>query len=159
MDRLRRTVLVWPPQNQSMSKLELTKLLDLAAANRTSSARPKTRPLKEGEVFKDAMVLKRTHSDMGQHVLLPGDPRREWDYLLSNTEVPGCHWFAQSYVETLAILGEWRVFIVGSQIVYVVHTVRNPTKKTWSWDVVTTYYSIRELRYVTRTSARKYPNF
>jgi hypothetical protein len=52
---------------------------------------------------------------------------------------------AQTYVETLKKRGEWRVFVIGGQIAYTVHTLRNREKKTWSWDVVRTYYSLEEL--------------
>jgi hypothetical protein len=95
------------------------------------------------------MVLKRTHSDAAEHVLLPHDkamqPKRNWEYLRSQMDIPGCQWMAQTYVETLKKRGEWRVFVIGGQIVYMLHTLRNREKKTWSWDVVRTYYSLEEL--------------
>src|ERR1700683_4854973 len=141
---------MWSPHNQAMSKLEQIHLLDLAAANRTHSTRLRTYLLVDGEGFAIRMVLKRTHHDMGQHVLLPNDPRCDWDFLKNNMEVPECNWFAQSYISTLITLEEWRVLIVGGQIVYTVHTVKDPVKKTWSWDITTTYY-LQELRYFMTT--------
>ena len=48
-----------------------------------------------------------------------------WDYLRSNQEVSGSRWMAQSFVETLVKLGEWRVFIIGRKLVYMVHTLKN----------------------------------
>jgi hypothetical protein len=143
---------MWPPQEQVQTKWDLIQKLDLVAARRTFSARPRTRPLIDGETLNSHMVLKRTHSDMGRHVILPEDhsDRRDWEYLRLNMEVPGCLWLGQSHIPTLSTLGEWRVFLVAGQIVYTVHTVYKPAKKTWSWDVPTTYYSLDELRYVYR---------
>jgi hypothetical protein len=147
LDTLRRIVHIWPPPNQSKNKWELIQMLDLVAARRTYSVRPITRPLQIGDPINDMVVLKRTHSDMGNHVLLPNNLNRNWKYMSRNMEVPGCMWLAQSYVYTLASLGEWRVFLMGGQIVYVVHTVHNPQKGTWTWDVPVNYYSLEELRY------------
>jgi glutathione synthase/RimK-type ligase-like ATP-grasp enzyme len=147
---------MWPPQEQVQTKWDMINKLDFVAARRTFSARPRTRPLVDGETISDRVVLKRTHSDMGQHVLLPRDKqdRRNWDYLRLSTDVPGCFWLAQTYINTLATLGEWRVFLIAGQIVYTVHTVYNQVKETWTWDVPTTYYSLDELRYVRLTPSR-----
>lgn len=151
MKVLREVVQMWPPQEQVQTKWDLIQKLDLVAARQTFSARPRTRPLTNGEPLNNQMVLKRTHSDMGRHVILPEDDlnRRNWEYLL-NMEVPGCLWLGQSHIPTLAKLGEWRVFLVAGQIVYTVHTVYNLAKKTWSWDVPTTYYSLSKLKCVCR---------
>jgi len=144
---LREAVQMWPPQEQVQTKWDMIRKLDFVAARRTFSARPRTRLLQDGETITDRVVLKRTHSDMGRHVLLPQDrsDRRNWEYIRESIDVPGCLWLAQSYVETLATLGEWRVFLIAGQIVYAVHTVYNPTKRTWTWDVPTTFYSLDEI--------------
>jgi hypothetical protein len=141
---------MWPPQqhvNTMASKWELSQTLDFIAQERTQSARPKTRLLVDGEPIPNAIVLKRTHSDAGEHVIVPGDVnKRNWDYLRSHLEVPGSQWMAQSFVQTLVKLGEWRVFVVGGKLVYTVHTVKNRDRSTWSWDIVHTYYTLDELR-------------
>jgi len=51
----------------------------------------------------------------------------------------------QTYVELLSKRGQWRVFMIGGQIVYIIHTLHNPGKRTWAWDVVQTYYSLDKL--------------
>jgi hypothetical protein len=43
--------------------------------------------------------------------------KRNWDYLRSQLDVPRSWWMAQSYVETLVKLGEWRSFVIGGRIV------------------------------------------
>ena len=52
----------------------------------------------------------------------------------------------QSFVEPLVRLGEWRVFLIGGKVVYMVHTVKNRDRNTWSWDIVNTYYTLEELK-------------
>ena len=147
---LSRIIRMWPPQNHvntMASKWELAQTLDFIAQERTKTARPKTRLLMDGETILNAMVLKRTHSDAGQHVILPLDiNRRNWDYLRSQLDVPGSRWMAQSFVEPLVKLGEWRVFLIGGKPVYMVHTLKNRDQNTWSWDVVHTYYTLEELK-------------
>jgi glutathione synthase/RimK-type ligase-like ATP-grasp enzyme len=93
------------------------------------------------------VVLKRTHSDMGQHVILPQDGREKYtrEYVEGHSEIPGCIWLIQSYVDTLAALGEWRVFIIGGQIVYIVHTRRNRTKGSSMAQTPINYYTLEEL--------------
>lgn len=141
---------MWPPQdhvNTIASKWELAQTLNLITQEATNTARPMTRLLVDGERIVDAMVLKRTHSDAGEHVVIPSNVhKRNWDYLRGQLDVPGSRWMGQAYVEHLARLGEWRVFIVGGKIVYTVHTLKNQERNTWSWDVVHTYYTLEELR-------------
>jgi hypothetical protein len=153
LDNLRglsRVIRMWPHQdhaNTIASKWELCQSLDLIAQERTNTARPRTRLLVDGERIVNAMVLKRTHSDAGEHVIVPSDTnRRNWDYLHSQLDVPGSRWIVQSFVEPLARLGEWRVFLVGGEMVYTVHTLKNRDRNTWSWDIVHTYYTLDELR-------------
>jgi hypothetical protein len=95
------------------------------------------------------IVIKRTHSDAGEHVLILHDKNNQekhnWDYLHSQLNILRSQWMGQTYVELLEKRGEWRVFMIGGQIVYTVHTLHNPGKRTWAWDVVQTYNSLDEL--------------
>jgi hypothetical protein len=154
MKQLCRFVHVWPPQDQPNtigSKLQLIENLDTIASSFTCSAGPVTRALLDGQNFPANIVLKRTHSDTGYHILMPFNkehaPKRTWDYLRSSVEIPGSVWFGQTYVRYLEVLGEWRVFIVGGRIVYTVHTLKHPTKKTWQWDIARAFYSLEDLTY------------
>lgn len=142
---------IWPPQDQPNtigSKLQSIQNLDIIASRQTNSTRPVTREMAVHDRIPDDIVLKRTHSDSGIHVLLPGDPNRTWEYMRAHSEIPRCRWFGQTYVETLHRLGEWRVFLVGGRIIYTVHTFQNSARETWKWDMVREYYSLQELRYV-----------
>jgi glutathione synthase/RimK-type ligase-like ATP-grasp enzyme len=94
------------------------------------------------------IVLKRSHSDSGQHVLMPNDTGRDWSSLTRQMDIPGCVWIGQTLVPQLKEIGEWRVFIIGGRIVYCVHTIYNDTKHTWKWEPVTDHYSLDELTYV-----------
>jgi hypothetical protein len=100
----------------------------------------------DGEAILNVMVLKRTHSDAGEHVIVPSDThRRNWDYLRTQLTVPGSQWMAQSFVEPLVRLGEWRVFLIGGKVLYTVHTLKNRERNTWSWDMAHTFYTLEEL--------------
>jgi hypothetical protein len=147
-DELRRLVHVWPPHGQLNtvgSKWQLVQNLDIIAARYTNSARPYSALLDHGCVIPNDIVLKRTHSDTGRHVILPGCNDRTWAYMDAHSEIPGCRWFGQTYVDTLYRLGEWRVFIIGGKAVYTVHTVYDDTRQTWRWDIVRDFHSLEHL--------------
>jgi hypothetical protein len=145
---LSRFVYMWPSirqMNSIASKQQFISHLDIIAA-KTSSLRPKTILLKDGDSFPKDAVIKRSHSDCGHHVLLPNNKGRNWESLNQHPKIPGAVWMAQTYVPTLQSLGEWRVFIVGGQAVYTVHTKYNEEKSTWFWEPVDDFYSLEELR-------------
>jgi hypothetical protein len=147
---LNRIVYVWPPLsqvNEIGSKKDLLSNLDAIALTITKTLRPKTKELQYGDDIPVNTVIKRSHSDCGLHVFRPGDAGRNWESFGRLTHVPGATWFSQTYVPALAKLGEWRVFIIGGEIIYTVHTRYDPEKGVWMWDPVNTYYSLRELRY------------
>jgi hypothetical protein len=148
LDDLSHLVYIWPPLSQintvHMKWPQACNLLHVAR-NCTFTMRPQTRLLEDGQQFPSSIILKRTHSDTSHHVLLPGDSRHTCDYMRANCEVPGSKWFGQTYVEPLVKLGEWRVHMVGGQVIYTVHTICNRETKTWKWDVATKFYSLEEL--------------
>jgi hypothetical protein len=91
-----RAVRIWLPQDQVnniASKWQLVQGLDLIAGMRTRSSRPRTRLLHDGQSINDKTVLKCTHSNAGEHVLLPHDkatqPKQNWEYLHSQMDIPG----------------------------------------------------------------------
>jgi hypothetical protein len=136
---------VWPTPihvKDLANKLSLIRSLDWIA-KKMESPRPKTVTLTRGDPIPDNVVLKRTHSDQGQHVLLPG-MFNGWNELDEGSE--GGVWFAQDYVDLLHKLGEWRVVMAGGEITYVIHTVYDTVEKTWSYDVVDDYISLKNLR-------------
>lgn len=151
MKALSKEVYIWPPPNQIEtvgSKLTLINHLDMVAGRSTKTARPNTRLLLPDDRIPKQIVLKRTHSDSGEHVIFPGDNNRNWEHLRSQSNIPNCQWFGQTFISTLRTLGEWRVFFVGGRIIYVIHSVYNERKGSWKWERVHDYYSLDEFRYV-----------
>jgi hypothetical protein len=149
-DKLSRYLHIWPPVQQVNgigSKHRLIRHLDFIASI-TSSLRPVTKFLNPGDLIPNLAVLKRSHSDCGEHVIMPGQPGRDWSSLNNHPSIRGAAWFAQAHVPTLQTHGEWRVFIIGGKPIYVVHTKYNDEKKTWSWERTEGFYSLEEYRYV-----------
>jgi hypothetical protein len=140
---------VWPPLMHLKigSKERLMEHLDLIAQTKTYTCRPQWRILEDGDELSSEDVLKRTHSDCGSHVLKPGNPLRNWDYLRRET-ILGSVWLSQEYIPHLHRLGEWRVLIIGGEIIHTVHTIYDEDEETWSWETARTFYSLRELEYI-----------
>jgi hypothetical protein len=150
MNTLKVFTIVWPDHdhvNSFGSKGTLYKHLDLIASLKTNTARLKWTRLTPGERIKSGGVLKRSHSDSGQHVLIPhrDEDKMNWEYLARHMSVPGCCWIRQSYSDSLKELGEWRVIIVGGEIYCVVHTVYSKSKRVWSAESVNGWYTLEEL--------------
>jgi hypothetical protein len=121
------------------------KHLDIIAKSETNTPRPHWKFLNYGDALPSQDVIKRTHSDCGNHVLRPGHPDRNWEYIYKET-IQGSRWFSQRYVPELTVLGEWRVFVIGGDIISVVHTIYNGDSQTWRWEMVHSYYTLEELR-------------
>ena len=140
---------IWPPMDQVENmgtKTTLIENLDFVAATKTKSKRPTTRPLNLQHAIPHAIVIKRTHSDCGQHVLFPGDELRNVEYLQSQMDIPGSMWFGQSYISTLREFGEWRVFIIGGRIIEIIHTKIHEETGLWKWQRAIRFWSLEELR-------------
>ncbi|KAF8230020.1 hypothetical protein L208DRAFT_1378702 [Tricholoma matsutake] len=100
--------------------------------------------LQRGQPLPQGMVLKRTQSDCGIHIFIPGEhPTMMWDMLKEGP--PGSSWISQEYAMHLRKLGEWRAIIVDGKLLYVVHTICNPSKKLWKWSMVDRYYSLGKI--------------
>jgi hypothetical protein len=149
MNDLKKCIFIWPDFNHVDtigSKGTLYEHLNIIARAVTRTTTLQFEVLKEGDKIKSNVMLKRSHSDAGEHVLGPLSGKQDWKYLSTNMKVPGCYWIAQKYCKTLIEYGEWRVFILGGRIFYVVHTLHNTTKGTWNGQKVTTWYTLDELR-------------
>ena len=146
---LSRYTYLWPPMDQAStlgSKWQLIENLDIIA-HLEGCTRPKSRLLEVGSRIPKDVVLKRTHSESGNHIVLPQDERhkRTWEYMNSHSEVPRCKWFAQTYVPLLKDLGEWRVIVVGGNPIYTVHT-QPSSGGTWKRRVVTSFWPLDALQ-------------
>lgn len=160
-------VAFWPPIPQvqmAACKQETITFLDEIATCR-GWKRPCTRILHDGEPIPTDAVLKRSHSECGSHVFLPEESIpvdavnakerkktlsacRTWDKIKKLTTSMDQSWMCQDYVPTLLKHGEWRFFLVGEQIVNVVHTLKDLEidSNAWEGESVTSFYTKREIR-------------
>jgi hypothetical protein len=143
--------------NEIGSKMQLITHLDAIADSETKTLRPCTKELKYGDFLPSNAVIKRTHSDCGFHVFKPKDSGRNWQNFSAMRQVPEAIWLAQTYIPALDKLGEWRVFIVGGEIIYTVHT-HHKGNAVWAWEAVDGFYSLQEFRCVVITAyeSKKY---
>lgn len=147
MELLENHTTFWPPriQMQELSnKVNLMKRLDYIS-EAMETGRPKTTKLRSNKPLPEGTVIKRTHSDCGTHVFIPGeDESMTWDDL--DQGPPGSSWMSQDYAVHLRNLGEWRAIVVDGKLLYVVHTVYNRSKGIWKWKKVDRYCSLDEIR-------------
>ena len=155
---IRRHVYMWPPMEQvDIIGSKRCLLANLDHVSRVlKTVRPVSKALEPGCLIPSGVVLKRTHSENSQHIILPNEEGRDWDSLGTQMEVPGCIWIAQSFIPELDAIGEWRVFLIGGRIVYCVHTKYNSERRIWKYEPVTEYYSLDELTYVCSLNSSLY---
>ncbi|KAI6154549.1 hypothetical protein BKA82DRAFT_4010384 [Pisolithus tinctorius] len=145
---LSRQVQFWPPPDQvRTAAVKWETLAHLQAISGIQRwAVPEMHIISDGDPIDDAYVLKRSHSDCGKHVILPTAPKssRTWAHLRNNMNEDSDEvWIAQQYIPSLVFLGEWRVIIVGGQIMSVTHTHRL-NNGGWSGIPVTSFLSLEE---------------
>lgn len=148
LEALSSSVVIWPPPIQvdlSGRKDALIRNLDQISLE-MRTLRPQTTTLVRGGPIPEHTVLKRTHSDGQNHVILPQSSHRSWEYM--ELGPPTAVWISQEYVPLLRTIGEWRVIVVNSMIHYVVHTlpVVVDSQQTWSSKLVREFYSLEEWR-------------
>ena len=146
---LARYTYIWPPVDQASSlgsKWQLIENLDIIA-HLSGSTRPKSRLLQPGHPIPKLAVLKRTHSESGNHVIFPqgNNGKRTWTYIESHSEIPRSKWFCQTFLPLLKDLGEWRVVIVGGHPIYTVHT-QPGSGGTWKRQVASSFWPHNSLR-------------
>jgi hypothetical protein len=153
--RLRSLTIMWPnPVELRLygDKLSLIANLNDVAHNVTRTVRPKNIVMKPGCEIPPDVVIKRGYSEVGSHVLLPGDARRAWSYLERQQNIPRASWFYQPFVEHLLHMGEWRIFMVDCKPVYTMWTRKNRGSKDlrdqWSFILVEDFYPLDIFRLV-----------
>ena len=147
LNKLKATILIWPPppQVEQVAKKDILIGHMDRISQQMGTMRPETKKLARGDPIPTGTVLKRTHSDSGQHVILPASEYRQW----SNMEQgpPEAQWLSQEFVPTLRSIGEWRVVIVNLTIQYVTHTLAaKDGSQALSSKPVEGYYSLDEWR-------------
>lgn len=142
-------------------KWKTVKILEMAArANGWS--RPRTDILERSREIPAGTVLKRSHSDCGEYVVMPEqsvsgsgaaadrsrqrlNAMRTWSHLDDRTYSEEERWVSQQYVETLITVGEWRFFLVGGHVENIVHTFHAPDGN-WLGRRVSSFLTLGELR-------------
>ncbi|KAG9310735.1 hypothetical protein JVU11DRAFT_9340 [Chiua virens] len=119
---LQNVVPIWPPPleiQKASRKLWVIQHLDEIAHSVTQTPRPITLPLLCGwpQQATGKVVIKREGSDCGHHVKL--EPSNQ--PLESNDD--GFLWFSQTRIDTLLVIGEWRVITANMCVLYIVNTV------------------------------------
>ena len=147
IERLEHSTTFWVPRIQMVelcNKVNLLKRLD-HISEVMNAGRPKTTRLRRNQDIPEGAVIKRTHSDCGSHVFVPGEHRRlTWEKLEQGP--PGSSWMAQEYSRHLRDLGEWRCVVVDGKLLYVVHTVYHPSKGVWKFVKADRFSSLEEIR-------------
>jgi hypothetical protein len=148
--RLVRHVFVWPhPEHleRVTFKVNLINRLDTIAREVTHSHRPKTMALVRNQAIPEGTVLKRTNSDTCNHVIMPDQTeKRNWAFLIQNDCPEGAVWLSQTLAPILLAYGEWRVFVLGGQPVFTLHTVKKAGKIAWGFRAVETFCTLQELK-------------
>src|SRR5262245_5074297 len=119
------------------NKLELIANLEQVAANCTQTRRPMVKMLEIGQIpqpIPKHVVIKRTHSETGHHIILPDVKEQiKRDMLKEKVDINEARWFTQSFVPFLKDAGEIRMFFVGMKNIYNVHTVKDTTQVKSDW--------------------------
>ncbi|KAH8806679.1 hypothetical protein DL96DRAFT_629094 [Flagelloscypha sp. PMI_526] len=137
---------IWPPPAQLeilSNKISLLRRLDGISP---SGIRPRTYPLIEDMPIPNNKVIKRTHSECGVDVHMPGHGL-SWG---AGMPTPfGSRWFAQDYVQFLKNWGEYRSIIIEGKVLYTVHTSKfgdgDDDSEAWSGCLVDTWPTLKEL--------------
>lgn len=161
---LARVVPLWPPVpslRMAAQKWNTIKILEMAAlANNWS--RPRTDIMHPACDIPADTVLKRSHSECGEQVLMPEqsavgsggavdrirknlNATRTWSKLNARTHSTDQKWASQEYIETLITIGEWRFFLVGGHVENIVHTIKGKDG-LWIGRRVSSFLSFHELR-------------
>ena len=132
----------------SRHKVDVIELLDGISKRVTRTPRPittiVTNNVFQGNINVDSLVFKREASDCSEHVLIPPHADERLQAMLSNTgEFP---WFYQPFLPFLRSLGEWRVYVLGGRPMRVVRTIWQEVEGMWENEIVTSGYSLEEIK-------------
>lgn len=147
-------LLMWPPLQQLLwagLKDPDVALLDLIA-QQSRMLHSWTTTLNLQGSIDDAIapdtVLKRSHSDCGQLVILPEERRRQNAVQLEALAPHGEKWLIQEHIRTLRTVGEWQAFIVNGAVIHTIHMYKDPDTSAWVARQVLSFWSLEEIWYL-----------
>jgi len=113
---LERSVFIWPSIDERLQDFSKTPtLMDLKHISQSNGLPiPQVDTWPPRHLSIETVIAKRTHSYGGMHVRYPAHNVPASD--------PEGLWFSQQFVPTLRDEGELRAFVLGGEMVYVVHT-------------------------------------
>jgi hypothetical protein len=153
---------VWPPIQEKQregAKYEWTRQLDRIAKT-MGTPRLTSLVLTEDTVPESGKwVLKREFSADSEHVEivdLDGKTKREIKAMapIQQALKDSKHkWIIQTYAHMLQQWGEWRVFLIGGKVRYIILTARaeGDRKDKWEWNKVDYLFSLSKLTWVQTT--------
>jgi hypothetical protein len=142
---LSEDIRLWPHFDQVelfSNKILLASRLD-AIARDTGMPRPVTIVIEPGDPIPPDVVVKRTHSECGNDVYLPGE-FPGWLALQGLYAPPQATYFTQTYIPTLISHGEFRTVFCGPEPIYTIHTRKNE-KEVFDVSLVTSWHSLEAL--------------
>ncbi|KAK7676833.1 hypothetical protein QCA50_006320 [Cerrena zonata] len=148
MDIFASHMRIWPPiapSREGAIKNHRIQMLDYISTYITRTPRPESM-LWDGQHVPHGKVLKRTHSAFGNHVFLPTAPPPSVQQLQGLCDLPGRQWIVQDWVPTLRQLGEYKVYFVEGEIVWV--SVARFNENTSGWYAMDTNNETRRLHEV-----------
>lgn len=131
---------IWPPiepMKASACKWRTISRLDHIARQVTHTLRPET-VLWDERVLPTDKVLKRCFSSYQSHTIIPTEVsnmriKPTVQSLKRDTILPGRHWMVQDWVPSLRHYGEFKVYIVNLEIVYIAVAKWSKTRKLWEY--------------------------
>ena len=155
MAELSKVVCIWPPIKPMMDsscKWNTIQRLDRIANNVTCTPRPRTQLWDRCNLPTDK-VMKRCFSSYQSHTIIPNEilPTAESFTVLSlkrSSQLPGRHWMIQDWVPSLRHFGEFKVYIVNMEVVYIALARWHCPKAMWEYILPDRFRTLREIQYV-----------
>jgi hypothetical protein len=140
---------VWPPVDEvvrASHKFDVISDLDFLALTITNTPRPVTRLLRSKSDINGQTVVKREGSDCGNAVRRGATLKAKDIKQLLSERLP-YHWFVQTDIPELRIVGEVRVYVVGQQILHELWTMPD-ADGMWDLRWIDGNHTLEEMRYV-----------
>ena len=154
-----RQTQLWPLIKLAMvSGNKWTMITDLwVIAKEVGGYVPATVLFTEDQEIPSSMVLKQSNSECGDHIILPNSNPHHWTWKYKQgITSKDMFRMVQEHIPSLTEMGEWRVFIVSSKIITVMHSRKETSKGDWRGDQTNTFLTLDEIRYINVLTALRW---